>query len=433
MKKKLPKVIWITVIIAIVLSILTSVLAVSQNLKDENVYVLLNEDGSINEVYIVNAYQNYMGKRFEDYGNYESVENLSTKDKLDNSNGHITATIPKGKFYYKGKSKELQIPWNISIAYTLDGKKIWAKDLAGKSGTVEISITVSQNKNLNPIFFENYSLQISTMLNADKFSNIVAEKATIANIGENKSISYMLLPKKEGNFKIYTVAKNFEMDAITISGIPLNMNVELNELSDLTKGISEVKDGIATIDTGAKTLRSGSEYYKDGINKLASQSDSIINGSKEVLKVITELSAGVDAMGLSAPQELQLALSKLKDQYEEMNTGISQYAKGVKKSAAGYSSINDVSFEIAKGTSNLRTKTSNLEGDINHKVESALKGFTNEDFKPLSFASSKNVNIAAVQFIIKTKGIEIIKKPVVADEVSPKLSLWNKIINLIKK
>lgn len=433
MHKKIREIISLTVIITIMLSNSTSVLAESKNLKDENVYVLLNNDGSLNEVYIVNAYTDYVKGRFIDYGNYDSVKNLTTKDKIDINNGLVTSTIAYGKFCYQGKVKDPQIPWDISIKYTLDGKHISPKELAGKSGSIEISIGISKNENSNSVFYENYVVQVSTLLDTNQFSNIVAENGTIVNIGDNKNISFMLLPKKEGNFKISTDAINFEMDEFSIICTPFNMNIELDKLSDITSGIPELVDGIEKLDNGSKKLKRGSRQYKDSIDQLASQSDSIISSSNNILKSIIELTASVEAMGKKVPQELQIALVNLKEHYEQMNPGILQYVTGVKNLSVGYNSINYGVSEIQNVTSELRNKTLNLEDDINYKIDNALKDIRNQDFQPVSFASEKNTNISSVQFIMKTNRIEITKPDVVADEIVKKLSLWDKIVNLFKR
>ena len=55
--------------------------------KDENVYVNLNQDGSVDGIYVVNAYRLDADTQIVDYGNYESVKNL-TSDQPAERNGH---------------------------------------------------------------------------------------------------------------------------------------------------------------------------------------------------------------------------------------------------------------------------------------------------------------------------------------------------------
>ena len=58
-----------------------------------------------------------------DYGNYDSVKNLTTDDKLKVSNNKVEVQAPSGKFYYQGNLKDAEVPWDISIDYQLDGKE----------------------------------------------------------------------------------------------------------------------------------------------------------------------------------------------------------------------------------------------------------------------------------------------------------------------
>lgn len=68
--------------------------------KDENVYVMLEEDGSVSDVYVVNEFTSDKDYKVTDYGNYSSVKNLSTEEKLKQSGDSVDLNLSKGKFYY---------------------------------------------------------------------------------------------------------------------------------------------------------------------------------------------------------------------------------------------------------------------------------------------------------------------------------------------
>lgn len=73
------------------------VLAISdQNLssaavKDENVYVNLNQDGSVGGMYVVNEFDMAEDGAILDYGNYSAVKNLTTNEEIQMEDGKITA------------------------------------------------------------------------------------------------------------------------------------------------------------------------------------------------------------------------------------------------------------------------------------------------------------------------------------------------------
>ena len=112
------------------------VLAADTNLlKDENVYVTLMEDGTVSNVYVVNEFTSTSDNEVMDYGKYSSVKNLTTDAEIQQNGDQVTVDVTKGKFYYQGNMETKDIPWKISIGYTLDGKAIRASELAGKKRT----------------------------------------------------------------------------------------------------------------------------------------------------------------------------------------------------------------------------------------------------------------------------------------------------------
>ena len=62
------------------------------------------------------------------------------------SNGKITIDNSGDELYYQGIMKSnTEMPWNIKVKYKLDGKEYKAQDLAGKSGKLEITISIKKN------------------------------------------------------------------------------------------------------------------------------------------------------------------------------------------------------------------------------------------------------------------------------------------------
>ncbi len=333
MKMKLKLKHGMSLALATVLAFNISYTAFSAGVKEEVVYVILNEDGSTKNIYVVNSFENNEGG-LSDYGNYESVRNLSTEDALTIENGEVMGNVPAGKFYYEGKLTETKIPWNISIKYKLDGTPINASELAGKSGNVEIGINISENEGVYSEFYENYALQISTSFDTNKCKNIVAEGATIANAGENKNISYTLLPKKEANYTITTEATGFEMGAISINGIPFSLNLDIREMGkvdtiseDISEGFAPLKEGVASLDDGVNNLEVGAESFNRGINELVEQTNPLINGSKEVQGAISKINSSLSNVNeLSSENDSAAQLSAAS---ENFSTGLTQLTTGL--------------------------------------------------------------------------------------------------------
>src|SRR5699024_1962140 len=155
--------------------------------KDEVIYGKLDGHGKINNMYVVNTFHTTKAGKIIDYGDYGDIRNLTDLSAIDQKNGNeIHFQADEEDFYYQGELTNLVLPWDISIDYVLDGKKVNASELAGQTGALEIQITTTENKTVDSTFFENYLMQVSVSLDPTIFSNIQAPKGTEANEGKNK-------------------------------------------------------------------------------------------------------------------------------------------------------------------------------------------------------------------------------------------------------
>ena len=111
--------------------------------KEEVIYVSLNGDGSVKEIYVVNIFELDEDGKIIDFGEYEALRNMTTTDELGYSNSIVSIDAKAGKLYYEGKLKSNVIPWNISIKYYMDGTEYSAKDIAGKSGDFKLSLKIT--------------------------------------------------------------------------------------------------------------------------------------------------------------------------------------------------------------------------------------------------------------------------------------------------
>lgn len=116
----------------------------TESKKEEVIYIMTDADGDVKNINAVNIF----GKgKVTDYGDYSSVKMLNTTDKIKQNGDKVTFSSDKEKVYYQGTMNDTEIPWNIDITYTLDGKKITPEKIAGKSGALKMHITIDKNEN----------------------------------------------------------------------------------------------------------------------------------------------------------------------------------------------------------------------------------------------------------------------------------------------
>ncbi len=312
--------------------------------KDEVVYATFNANGNTQNIYVVNTLDVSQAGQVADYGNYSNLKNLTDDSELKQAGKKVNVAAPEGKFYYQGNLDNQQLPWNFSISYYLDGKEIAPKELAGKSGHVEVRIKTSANEAGNTEFFENYLLQISLTLDSEVYSNIKTEEGTIANVGKNKQVTFTVMPEKEGEFKVEADVVDFELNGIEITGVPSNMSIDepdvdemtgdmkslTGAIADLNNGVSKLNNNVASFEKGASELKSGSDQYKNGIAGLSGSSSELVNGSNEMKQALKKMSNSIGG-------EEEIDLSKL----GEMTKGLSQISGGLRETAKGLTTLKD--------------------------------------------------------------------------------------------
>ena len=302
--------------------------------KEEVIYITLDADGKLKNSYVVNSFS---GGNITDYGDYASVKMLNTSDPIEQNGDTITFSTSAQKAYYQGELTDVEIPWNISLHYYLDGKEYSADEIAGKSGELEIRFQITENTACDGTFFEDYALQAS-------FEGI--------------------------DTTITADVTDFEMSAVSINGIHLNLNVEVDdaelkdkvnelidaveqlddgavELSDgsaeLLDGSSELKDGasslqsgVASLDEGVVTLQDGLATVQSGLDTLNAQSGTLTAGSSEFKTALLTIQTAVNSIFVSnedltmlaeASGQIKQAISDLYDGAADLqaNLGYAQY------------------------------------------------------------------------------------------------------------
>ena len=325
-----------------------SLAATKSSEKEEVIYANLSTSGEIEKIYAVNIFKD---KDIVDYGNYDEVKNMTSSDEIKYSNGKITIDNSGDELYYQGIMKSnTEMPWNIKVKYKLDGKEYKAQDLAGKSGKLEITISIKKNENCKKNFFENYALQTVLQLDTNLCKNIESKSATMANVGGLKQLTYTILPGNEKEIKISTDVTDFEMSGIQVNGINLNLGLDTDSIdtsaltdqlttlqdavSELDNGANELNDGANQLNTGAVSLADGIKTIQDGLNQLNSKSSSLNSGSSEVLSALKTIQSSLNNVSTSADDLKQLSaastsikggIDSLVGGLQTVNSSINQY------------------------------------------------------------------------------------------------------------
>lgn len=290
----------------------------STNDKEEVVYIITDATGKTNSVNVVNIFEK---GNITDYGNYSEVKMLNSTDSISQSGDKVTFSTDKDKVYYQGTLNQAQIPWNINISYELNGKSVTPEQLAGADGKLKIHISITENEKADTSFYEQYALQAAFTLDTDKCENIVADGATMANVGADKQISYTVLAGKGLDAYITADVTDFEMDAASINGVKLNLNIDIDD-SELKDKVKEITDATRKLDDGAGALTDGSSQLVDGGSSVKDGADSLNDGVTSLDEGVTSLNSGVATM--------QSALDTLASNSNNLTDGSTQMLDALK-------------------------------------------------------------------------------------------------------
>ena len=122
-----------------------------ETVKDETVYAMLNSDGSVDQEIVSSWLHNDNGIRnIKEQLDLSNVKNVKSDEKPEVSGKTYTWNADSNDIYYEGTSTKT-LPIQVRVTYKLDGKEISGKDLIGKSGKLEIHISLknTQSKTVN--------------------------------------------------------------------------------------------------------------------------------------------------------------------------------------------------------------------------------------------------------------------------------------------
>lgn len=321
----------IAILLTIVLISLNTATAMAVDLndsitKDENVYIILNPDGSVKQQIVSCWVHSDDGlKGVEDISALKDITNVKSTIEPEIDGGRVLWNTDETDIYYNG-TIEKQPPISVAVEYTLDGKRMKAEDLMGKSGKLTINIKL-QNNLKETKMIEGKSRTIYTPLAAtivmdlpnDIFTQVKAEDAQIFTDSRHQIINYVTLPGIADNFdgvmedaledfdsnlkeefNIIADVENFEMPEIVIAAATSLVDlkdININEkVTELTEGIDELEEASKKIEDGISLLSDKLDEFDGKMGELEEGYVKFDNAVKDVLAGTSQLVSGADQL-----------------------------------------------------------------------------------------------------------------------------------------
>lgn len=356
--------------------------------KQESVYVNAGADGSVTQITVADWLKDSgaITGSIKDSSSLTDITNVKGDEKFDQSGESVNWNVAGKDIYYQGKSTK-ELPVDVKLTYSLDGKEMAVKDMVGKSGKVEIHVSYTNKskqtkrvKGKNVTIYTPFVMVTGMILSSEHFSNVNVDNGRVINDGSNNivvglgtpglaeslDISGELADKFHSDFTVKADVTDFSMGNTFTYGSPSILNEldmedvgdldELEEkLEDLTDAASELADGADTLSENmtkfdekmGELKGSIKEYRKDGVKKLTGGVNTLAKNGPALVKGVKEYTKGADQLANGTKTYIGYAdkiaqgcgtlyeqVKGLPAQLNTFNTGLSTYTGSVDKLGA---------------------------------------------------------------------------------------------------
>lgn len=280
--------------------------------KTETTYTVMDADGNVKESVVTEQLTNKNKlDSISDYSTLKNIENTSGHEKFAQNGNNLSWEAKGNGIKYKG-TPTTGLPVNVKITYFLDGEKMSAKEIAGKSGNVSIHFDyqVNQSDYVNGQLIKHpYTMASGLILKNDKFSDISVSSGKAVDDGSKTIVLGVAFPgmnenlgisKSEMDIPDHVVINahtdDFELDgtySIAMSGIFNDLN---SNLGGFKGKAAELENALNQMGTAADKLEKGSSELKAGADQLVSGTEKLKEGSSQAISGANALNTGLQQL-----------------------------------------------------------------------------------------------------------------------------------------
>ena len=354
---------------------------------DEAYYAMTDYYGNLTDGSVVKSYRTNGIATLTDYGDYDEIINLTDGTAPTRNGGKTTFRLDEkalpGTFYFEGKTTKpfQQLPWTISMSYTLNGVPTKAEDLAGQAGVVEIRLDIVPNERASEYARNNYTLEAMTIFNQDDILSLEAPGAQVQLIGNLRAVLFLGLPGEECHYTIRVGSEDFAFGGMTFLMVPAT----LSQLEEIAK-LSERKDDL---EDNYNKLSGSIDSLLDAMTAMTGSLNASANGLEQLNKARGIFSDGKGVI-YSGTDALREDLSNLADVLEPVEGQIEALSKTISDSKSVLNSISNTSSDLRAELVDLEDALSALEsgsGDVKSVLRAA--GSLQSSLNSLSAALGK--------------------------------------------
>ena len=322
--------------------------------KDETVYVKVDDAGNQKDVAVSDQLKNISSLgTIDDVSDLKDIKNVKGDETYSENNGKLVWQGDKKDICYQGTTTK-KIPVGMKVTYELDGKKVSADDLEGKSGHLKIHYEY-QNTSADSGKYTPFLMATGLLMDGKKFSNVTVDNGKVISDGDRNIVIGMGLPQlKEQLTSVSSKVDDLDIpDSFTVEAdvtdyekveaVTVATNEVFNEVgTDKFDSLDELKDSMTELQDASNKLVSGSGELKDGLDTLLSSSGTLVSGIDQLASGGNTLAGGTGSL-VSGMQSAKTGSSQLAGGVKALSDGVSgmqaQVSDGVKDLSNGVSSV----------------------------------------------------------------------------------------------
>ena len=353
--------------------------------KDENVFLFLNPDGSIQSQVVSDWLHSDSGLRgVTDRTSLTDITNLKSDAAYTLNGDALTWDTDNHDVYYQGSSTQTP-PVTASIRYELNGQEMTAAEMLGKAGHVKITVKLTNHlKKTYQIggaarsVYTPFATVVSMALGADDFTNVKAEHGTVQTDSQTQMVAFVTLPGMQETFKglltgdlsdlndklLDEVTLEADTDAFVMPTILLAASSSVEDLRDTVDDIPSLDETLNEVRDGMDELKDGSVDLDDGAHELDGGAHDLHDGAQELDDGASDLKDGAKDLDDGA-KELNDKMGEFSAKYTEFDAGVSGAKSGMETLYAGLAKMKgQMDEKMLPGLARAAQLQADLEGQM---------------------------------------------------------------------
>lgn len=372
--------------VALLGTMLTYTVPVFAYTKEETVYSKMNQNGEIYNTIVNSHIKNEEAlQTINDISDLLNIENIVGNEKFTQNENQLVWDASGSDIYYQGNTNK-ELPIECKVKYELNGEEIEAKDIAGKSGKIKITIEyVNKDKHEEKIYGKtenlytpfvvvcgavvenenNKNIEITNGKKIDDGTKTILVGISMPGLGESLGISEdkLEIPSK---VEISMESTDFELGNI-ITYVTPKVIENYNELLD---EINKLYSKVNTLETSSKQIEDGANTLKDGVTTYSEKSQEFNSAMKQV-------SSGVSSANKNYEQ-INSGIGKLNESSKTLQTGAKEIADGTKLVSTNIATVSEKLQELKAGTKELEQGEKSIKDGLD-KILVAINQIETQD------------------------------------------------------